>query len=76
LSQTRLAQLPDGPFARLAALLGEEKPGKEPISLALGDPSGTVPEFVKAALARDAARFGNYPQIAGTRNGARLPRAG
>jgi aspartate/methionine/tyrosine aminotransferase len=66
LSQTRLAQLPDGPFARLAALLGEEKPGKEPISLALGDPSGTVPEFVKAALARDAARFGNYPQIAGT----------
>jgi aspartate/methionine/tyrosine aminotransferase len=63
---SRLAALPDGPFARLAALLGNEKPGKEPITLALGDPSGAVPEFVKAALAREAARFGNYPQIAGT----------
>lgn len=62
----RLDALPDGPFARLAALLGEEKPGKDPISLALGDPSGAVPDFVTAALAREAARFGNYPQIAGT----------
>jgi aspartate/methionine/tyrosine aminotransferase len=66
MSEPRLASLPDGPFARLAKLLGDEKPGKEPISLALGDPSGAVPEFVKEALAREAARFGNYPQIAGT----------
>jgi aspartate/methionine/tyrosine aminotransferase len=66
MSDTRLSALPDGPFARLAKLLGEEKPGKEPISLALGDPSGQVPEFVKEALAHEAARFGNYPQIAGT----------
>jgi aspartate/methionine/tyrosine aminotransferase len=66
LDLSRLAALPDSPFARLATLLGPEKPGKEPISLALGDPSGTVPEFVKEALAREAARFGNYPQIAGT----------
>ncbi len=64
--ETRLSALPDGPFARLAALLGDEKPGHEPISLALGDPSGAVPDFVKEALAREAARFGNYPQIAGT----------
>ena len=62
----RLAALPDGPFARLAALLGDTKPGKEPISLALGDPSGTVPDFVREALTREAARFGNYPAIAGT----------
>jgi aspartate/methionine/tyrosine aminotransferase len=66
MSETRLSALPDGPFARLAALLGDEKPGKEPISLALGDPAGTVPDFVKKALAREAARFGNYPAIAGT----------
>ncbi len=66
MSETRLSTLPEGPFARLAKLLGEEKPGREPISLALGDPSGQVPEFVKDALAREAARFGNYPQIAGT----------
>jgi len=62
----RMAALPDGPFARLAALLKDIEPGKDPISLALGDPSGAVPDFVKEALAREAARFGNYPQIAGT----------
>ena len=66
MSDTRLSALPDGPFARLAALLKDAQPGKEPISLALGDPSGTVPEFAKEALAREAARFGNYPAIAGT----------
>jgi len=66
MSDTRLSALPDGPFARLATLLGDEKPGKAPISLALGDPSGAVPEFVTEALAREAARFGNYPAIAGT----------
>ena len=66
MSDTRMSALPDGPFARLATLLGDVKPGREPISLALGDPSGAVPEFVKEALAREAARFGNYPQIAGT----------
>jgi N-succinyldiaminopimelate aminotransferase len=66
MSKTRLDSLPDGPFARLAALLKDVEPGKPPISLALGDPSGAVPDFVKEALAREAARFGNYPQIAGT----------
>jgi aspartate/methionine/tyrosine aminotransferase len=66
MSETRLAALPDGPFARLATLLGNEKPGKEAISLALGDPSGAVPDFVTETLAREAARFGNYPQIGGT----------
>jgi aspartate/methionine/tyrosine aminotransferase len=62
----RLAALPPGPFARLATLLGDAKPGKEPISLAVGDPSGTVPDFVKEALAKGAAGFGNYPAITGT----------
>ena len=62
----RLAQLPPGPFAQLATLLGDTKPGKEPISLAVGDPSGTVPDFVKDALAKGAAGFGNYPAIIGT----------
>lgn len=66
MSEPRLSALPDGPFARLAALLKDVEPGKSPISLALGDPSGAVPEFVREALAREAARFGNYPAIAGT----------
>ncbi|HKQ11492.1 MAG TPA: aminotransferase class I/II-fold pyridoxal phosphate-dependent enzyme [Rhizomicrobium sp.] len=64
----RLAALPPGPFARLATLLGDTKPGKEPISLAVGDPSGTVPDFVKDALAKGAAGFGNYPAIIGTQD--------
>ena len=62
----RLAALPPGPFARLATLLGDVKPGKEPISLAIGDPHGSVPDFVKEAIADSAASFGNYPAITGT----------
>ena len=62
----RIADLPPGPFVQLAALLGQVKPGQDPISLSIGDPSGQVPDFVKEALAREAARFGNYPAIAGT----------
>jgi N-succinyldiaminopimelate aminotransferase len=64
----RLAALPPGPFARLAALLGDVRPGKDPISLAVGDPSGTVPDFVKQALIRSTASFGNYPAIVGTQD--------
>ena len=62
----RMAALPPGPFARLADLLRDVTPGKGPISLAVGDPSGTVPDFVKEALAQSAASFGNYPAIIGT----------
>jgi len=65
---SRMAQLPPGPFARLATLLGDIKPGKEPISLAIGDPSGAVPDFVKKAIADSAAGFGNYPAITGTQD--------
>ena len=61
-----LSALPPGPFARLAALLGDEKPGKEPINLSIGDPSGEVPAFISEALAKAAASFGTYPPIHGT----------
>jgi hypothetical protein len=44
-----LSALPPGPFAQLAALLEGEKPGKPPISLAVGDPSGKVPDFITEA---------------------------
>lgn len=64
----RLAALPPGPFARLATLLADTKPGKEPISLAVGDPSGAVPEFVQDALAKNATSFGHYPSITGTQD--------
>ena len=61
-----MTQLPQGPFARLATLLGDEKPGKPPINLSIGDPSGTVPPFITEALTKSAASFGNYPAIPGT----------
>ena len=61
-----LAALPPGPFAQLATLLGDIKPGKAPISLSIGDPSGQVPGFVTEALTRGVGTFGNYPAINGT----------
>ncbi|HVW72394.1 MAG TPA: aminotransferase class I/II-fold pyridoxal phosphate-dependent enzyme [Rhizomicrobium sp.] len=64
----RMAALPPGPFARLATLLGDIKPDMEPISLAVGDPHGAVPDFVKKAIAESAASFGNYPAIIGTQD--------
>jgi aspartate/methionine/tyrosine aminotransferase len=66
LIDTLMSQLPPGPFARLAELLGDTKPGKPPINLSIGDPSGTVPDFVTEALTKAAASFGNYPAIIGT----------
>jgi aspartate/methionine/tyrosine aminotransferase len=64
----RMAALPPGPFARLASLLGDVKPGKDPISLAVGDPSGAVPDFVQEVLAKNADSFGHYPAITGTQD--------
>jgi len=64
----RLAALPPGPFARLATLLGDCVAGKEPITLAVGDPQGSVPDFVKQAIAESAASFGTYPAIIGTQD--------
>ena len=61
-----LSQMPPGPFAQLATLLGDARPGKPPISLALGDPSGKVPAFIQEALDKHNASFGNYPAIAGS----------
>src|SRR6185312_12517764 len=61
-----MSELPLGPFARLTELLADIKPGKPPINLSIGDPSGTVPGFVTDALAKAAASFGNYPAIIGT----------
>ncbi|HXS06325.1 MAG TPA: aminotransferase class I/II-fold pyridoxal phosphate-dependent enzyme [Rhizomicrobium sp.] len=66
MTETLMTPLPQGPFARLATLLADEKPGKPPINLSIGDPSGTVPAFITEALNAAAASFGNYPAIPGT----------
>lgn len=61
-----MSALPEGPFARLAALLTGIEAGKPAISLAVGDPSGPVPAFVREALDNALTSFGNYPAIMGT----------
>jgi N-succinyldiaminopimelate aminotransferase len=63
-----LAALPPGPFARLADLLGDVAPGKPPITLAVGDPSGAVPDFITEVLVRESASFGHYPLSHGTQD--------
>jgi N-succinyldiaminopimelate aminotransferase len=65
-TDTLMSELPLGPFARLTELLGNVEPGKPPINLSIGDPSGTVPQFITEALTKAAAGFGNYPAITGT----------
>jgi aspartate/methionine/tyrosine aminotransferase len=62
----RLTELPPSSFAQLAALLDPHKPGKSPLSLAVGDPQGTPPAFIAEAIAREVAGFGRYPPINGT----------
>lgn len=63
---TRLSALPEGPFAQLNTLLAGIEPGKPPISLTIGDPQGTVPDFIRKAMDDSVARFGTYPAITGT----------
>jgi aspartate/methionine/tyrosine aminotransferase len=62
----RLKELPPSSFAQLATLLDPHKPGAPPISLAVGDPNGAVPQFVRDAIAENAHLFGQYPAINGT----------
>jgi len=50
----------------LATLLDPVTPGMAPISLAVGDPRGTVPGFIMEALNAHAHQFGEYPPINGT----------
>jgi N-succinyldiaminopimelate aminotransferase len=49
------------PFARLNDLLAPVKPGKTPISLAVGEPQHPIPPFVGPILQAHLAEFGRYP---------------
>ncbi|HEY8696776.1 MAG TPA: aminotransferase class I/II-fold pyridoxal phosphate-dependent enzyme [Rhizomicrobium sp.] len=62
----RLSELPPAMFAKLAELLDPVPPGDTPTLLSVGDPRGSVPEFVTEALLRYAHQFGEYPAINGT----------
>jgi aspartate/methionine/tyrosine aminotransferase len=62
----RLSALPPGPFAQLRTLLDATAPGKEAITLSIGDPRGAVPDVVRAALEKNLASLGTYPSTTGT----------
>ncbi|HEY8950650.1 MAG TPA: aminotransferase class I/II-fold pyridoxal phosphate-dependent enzyme [Rhizomicrobium sp.] len=63
----RLAALPLSSFALLSNLLDKHQPGAPVVSLAVGDPRGSVPAFVTDALNKHAGEFGEYPPINGTK---------
>jgi aspartate/methionine/tyrosine aminotransferase len=54
------------PFARLNELLADVKPGKSPISLAVGEPQHAIPSFVGPVIAAHLNDFGRYPANKGT----------
>jgi aspartate/methionine/tyrosine aminotransferase len=62
----RLAALPPSSFAMLSSLLDHEKPGAPVVSLAVGDPRGSVPSFITEELNKHAGQFGEYPPVNGT----------
>ena len=62
----RFDLLPDGPFARLNALLANTQPGQDPILLSLGEPQHAFPALVKEVLRAHEKDYGRYPPIAGT----------
>ncbi len=62
----RFDQLPEGPFARLNALLAGITPGRDPLLLSLGEPQHPLPAFVSDILRSHEKDYGRYPPIAGT----------
>ncbi len=67
-STTPAARAPGArsPFVRLAELLGDEKPGKPPINLSVGEPQHPIPAFVGPVIASHLDEFGRYPLNKGT----------
>lgn len=62
------ARAQDGrsPFVRLAQLLRDDRPGKPPINLSVGEPQHPVPSFVGPVIAAHIKEFGRYPAGKGT----------
>jgi len=68
MSNPRLQQLDDYPFARLNSLLAEIEPaqGKEVILASVGEPRLPLPDFVAPLLAEHCSGFSKYPPSTGT----------
>ncbi len=62
----RFDNVPASPFRRLADLIGDVKPGNEPIIMTIGEPRHPIPEFVIEVIKQHQADFGKYPAGDGT----------
>jgi N-succinyldiaminopimelate aminotransferase len=64
----RLYRLTDYPFARLANLLSDLKPGtnQDPLVMSLGEPQHAPPALLDETLRTQAHLWGKYPPLAGT----------
>lgn len=64
----RLYRLTDYPFARLANLLSDLKPGtnQDPLVMSLGEPQHAPPALLDETLRTHAHLWGKYPPLAGT----------
>jgi aspartate/methionine/tyrosine aminotransferase len=54
------------PFVRLTELVGDAKPGKPLINLAVGEPQHAIPAFVGPVLQQHLATFNRYPPNKGS----------
>ena len=63
-----LNRLQPYPFQKLAALFREVTPNRDyrPISLSIGEPKHTTPQFIKDALTANLDGLANYPTTAGS----------
>ena len=61
----RFSELPEYPFARLRALLGDQPPGASPIDLSVGEPTHAFPACVVEAVLEHGSDFGRYPSNSG-----------
>ena len=62
----RFDDIPPSPFRRLADLIGDTKPGKDPISMSIGEPGHAFPEFIMDVISQHQLDFRKYPPINGT----------
>ena len=60
-----LDTLPDNPFVRLRALIGETTPGEPALNMSIGEPQHAFPPMAMEALNEASAGFGKYPPTEG-----------
>ncbi len=62
----RFDSVPASPFRRLAELIGDQRPGQEPIVMTVGEPGHAIPAFVIDIIKQHQADFRKYPPGDGT----------